>query len=108
MTKLLKVTCKILDENYWCFDRANDYEANNDNWGCVKDFVGDRYYTSEEEADSMTMKTDKKGIGKTPIPLYLFFCLSGLQCRSNLFFFFDLNRLDTLIANFDLLSLFAF
>ena len=43
MIKLLKVTCKILDENYWCFNRANDYEANNDNWGCVKDFVGDRY-----------------------------------------------------------------
>lgn len=47
----------------------------------------------------------KKGIGKTPIPL---FCSSCLQCRSNLFFFFDLNRLDTLIANFDLLFLFAF
>ena len=48
---------------------------------------------------------DKKGIGKTPIPL---FCSSGLQCCSNLFFFFDLNRLDTLIANLDLFFLFAF
>lgn len=35
-------------------------------------------------------------------------CSSGLQCRSNLFFFFDLNRLDTLISNFDLFFLFAF
>ena len=53
MTKLLKVTCKILDENYWWwFDRENDFEENNDNWGCVKEFVGDRYYTSEDKADA--------------------------------------------------------
>lgn len=64
MTKLLKVTCKILGENYWCFDRANDYEANNDNWGCVKDFVGDRYYTSEEEADAFE-RTDKEILADT-------------------------------------------
>lgn len=36
----------------------------------------------------MTMKTDKKGIGKTPIPLYLFFVRA--VCSAVRIYFFSL------------------
>lgn len=59
MTKLLMVTCKILDDFFPSFDPEVD---NEDDW--LKEIIGDRYYTNEDIADVFE-RIDKKILADT-------------------------------------------